>query len=345
MLKISSLSLVRNPKSDLSAPSIDTLRERVQEAVSSALTLVEAQASTGELSYRDAERELRAAVFAIGRALIVLLFGLREQQVMDAHRSVHVGRWEWLERTYRAAPPIARNFTTMFGVVRYFRTYMREVAEKDRHGFHPLDASLGLTRDRLSWNVLVVAARLATKMSFADAATTLGTFMPNAPSTEVIEQTVLGLGEHVADFIEQAPAPEGDGEVLVVQFDGTGAPTATARELARRRRKRKKGVAPTSRRHRGRDKRRRYPRRPRRKNGDKTKNAKSATVVVMYTLKRVGTRRLEGPINVRFYASFANKRHAFTVARRMPDKRGFATGSGKLVQVLTREAHRCHQVH
>jgi hypothetical protein len=55
----------------------------------------------------------------------------------------------------------------------------------------------------------------------------------------------------------------------------------------------------------------------------------------MYTLKRVGTRRLEGPLNVRFYASFANKRHAFAVARRMADKRGFAADSGKLVQVLT----------
>lgn len=334
MRKISSLSLVRNPKTDVSPPNIDVLRQRAQEAMSSALALVEQQGST-DVSYRGAERELRDAVFSIGRALVVLLFGLRERRVMDAHRSVHVGRWEWLGRTYRAAPAIPRNFTTMFGVVRYFRTYMREVAEEDRHGFHPLDASLGLTRDRLSWNVLMVAARLATKMSFADAGTTLGTFMPNAPSTEVIEQTVLGLNEHVADFIEQAPAPEGDGEVLVMQFDGKGAPTATARELARRRRKRKKGARPTSQRHRGRDKRTRYPRRPRRKKGDKTKNAKSATTVVMYTLKRVGTRRLEGPLNVRFYASFANKRHAFTVARRMADKRGFAAGSGNLIHVLT----------
>ena len=146
---------------------------------------------------------------------------------------------------------------------------------------------------------------------------------------------MLGLSEHVADFMAQAPAPEGDGEVLVIQFDGKGVPTATARELARRRRKRKKGAPPISRRHRGREKRGRYPRRPRRKKGDKTKNAKSATMVVMYTLRRVGTRRLEGPLNVRFYASFANKRHAFTVARRMADKRGFTAASGKLIHVLT----------
>ena len=335
MPKISPLSLVRNQENEGSAPSIATLRARLDSAVSSAITLVEIQGSTGELSYREAERALRDAVFAIGRALVVLLFGLREQHVMSAHRSEHAGRWEWLGRTYRAAPPIARNFTTMFGVIRYFRTYMREVADKDRHGFHPLDASLGLIKDRLSWNVLMAAARLATKMAFAEAKATLDMFMPNAPSTEVIEKTVLGLGEHVAAFIEHAPAPEGDGEVLVIQFDGKGAPTATARELARRRRKRKKGPRPTSKRHRGRNKRGLYPRRPRRKKGDKAKNARVATAVVMYTLKRVGTRRLEGPLNVRFYASFANKRHAFSIARQMADKRGFAVGSGKLVQVLT----------
>ena len=335
MPKISPLSLVRNQENEASAPSIETLRARVQTVVSNAITMVEVQSTTGELSYREAERALRDAVFAIGRALVMLLFGLRERQVMEAHRSEHPHRWQWLGRTYRAAPPIARNFTTMFGVIRYFRTYMREVAEKDRHGFHPLDASLGLIKDRLSWNVLMAAARLATKMAFAEAKATLDMFMPNAPSTEVIEKTVLGLGEHVAAFIEQAPAPEGDGEVLVIQFDGKGAPTATARELARRRRKRKKGARPTSKRHRGRTKRGRYPRRPRRKKGDKAKNARVATAVVMYTLKRVGTRRLEGPVNVRFYASFANKRHAFTVARQMADKRGFAVGSGKLVQVLT----------
>ena len=43
--------------------------------------------------------------------------------------------------------------------------------------------------------------------------------------TEVIENTVLGLGRHTAAWFEHAPAPEGDGEVLVIMFDGKGAPT------------------------------------------------------------------------------------------------------------------------
>jgi hypothetical protein len=77
----------------------------------------------------------------------------------------------------------------MFGVIRYFRTYMREVAATDRRGFHPLDASLGLIKDRLSWNVLMSAARRATKMAFAEAKATLDMSMPNAPSRRSLHRT------------------------------------------------------------------------------------------------------------------------------------------------------------
>ena len=335
MSMTSILSLVRNPEVERSAPSVETLRARVHDAVDAALNTAQSLSSTSSVSFRVAEHELRDAVFAIGRALIVLFLGLHEEHVMAAHRAAHGTRYQGLFRILRQAPPIARNLTTMFGVVRYYRSYLREVAKSDRHGCHPLDVSLGLSRDRISWNVLMLAARLATKMAFAEARSTLGAFMPNAPSTEVIEKTVLGLHRHAAAFVEQAPAPEGDGEVLVIQFDGKGAPTATDRELVRRRKKRGRRKPCTSARHRGRERRGRHPRQPRRAKGDKAKNAKMATMVVMYTLRRVGTRRLEGPINVRHYASFAPKRHAFVLARRWADKRGFADTSGKLVQVLT----------
>jgi hypothetical protein len=57
----------------------------------------------------------------------------------------------------------------------------------------------------------------------------------------------------------------------------------------------------------------------------------------MYTLRRSndGTGRLYGPMNRRVYASFAPKRHAFAIARREADKRGFTTDSGKVVQIVT----------
>ena len=59
------------------------------------------------------------------------------------------------------------------------------------------------------------------------------------------------------------------------------------------------------------------------------------TMVVIYTLRRRGTRRLEGPVNRRHYASFGTKRHAFAIARREATKRGFGPDSGRLVQLVT----------
>ncbi|MCB9655997.1 MAG: transposase [Deltaproteobacteria bacterium] len=272
----------------------------------------------------------------MARALIVLFLARREQQVLS--NDLFAGRCEsWLGRQFRRAPAIARNLTTLFGVVRYWRTYMREVADADRHGFHPLDVTLGLTAERFSWNVLARAARLATQLSFADARSVMSDFVPNTPSTEVIERTVLGLGAHTETWFEQQPAPEDDGEVLEIEIDGKGVPTATERELKRRRRKRRAKAegCSTSPRHRGRAKRSRHGKQPRRRKGDKRKNAKVATMLVMYTLRRKGTRRLEGPVNRRHYASFGSKRHAFAIARREAEKRGFGADSGKLVQVVT----------
>src|SRR5438105_675750 len=82
-----------------------------------------------------------------------------------------------------------------------------------------------------------------------------------------------GLGHQVKQWFNQAPVPKGDGEVLITLVDGKGAPTATHSELLRRRGKRKQRSKAPSPRHRGRDKRQRWPSRPRRKKGDKSKNA------------------------------------------------------------------------
>ncbi len=59
-----------------------------------------------------------------------------------------------------------------------------------------------------------------------------------------------------------------------------------------------------------------------------------ATIVVMYTLRRAADETLEGPINKKVYASYAPKRHAFAIARREADKRGFTNDSNKLVQII-----------
>jgi hypothetical protein len=331
MSKITNFALGRNTESSQNAPTLDELRQQVSSQATALIGLAEDWGSRDEpVTFKEFEMALRTALFALGRALVMLFLVRREKRVMREHpASVQRGR-----RRFRRAPAQGRNLSTLFGVVRYFRTYFREVAKKKRRGFYPLDLALGLTADRFSWNVLSEAARLACKMSFAEARAVLASFVLQAPSTEVIEKTVLGLGHHTAAWYASSPVPEDDGDVLVIQIDSKGAPTATDSELSRRRGKRRKQRRPRSARHRGRHRRRRCPSKPRRKKGDKSKNAKMATLVVMYTLKRQG-KYLLGPRNRWHYASFAPKRHAFEIARREADRRSFFQGSHKVIQIVT----------
>lgn len=322
------MSLVRNDETSGVQPSVAELAQSLADVAKR----VESFARLYELDFKRFELELRTLVWEFARLAVALFLAAREERDVTPRRLERGGR------VFRAVPPQARNLNTFFGVVRYWRTYLREVvSDGERHGFYPLDIALGLCSDRISFNLLVVAARLALKLSFAEARETLGLFVPTPPSIEVVEKTVLGLGRHTAAWFEAAPAPEGDGEVLVIQADSKGAPTATESELSRRRGKRKKRGhrCRGCRRHRGRDRRRRYPKKPRRKKGDKSKNAKMATMVVMYTLRRGKDGKLHGPINVWRYASFAPKRHAFAIARREAEKRGFGPESKKQVQLVT----------
>lgn len=323
--KITVLSLVRNDETSDVRATVAELREQLASAGKE----IEAFASASGDDFKSFERKLMELVWKLGRIAVVLFLAHRHERREEPARLSRAGR------VFRPAPAQPRNLNTLFGVVRYWRTYMREVTSgSERHGFYPLDEELGLTSDRMSFALMVVAARLALKLSFAEARSTLALFVPYAPSTEVIEQTVLGLGRHTAAWFESAPAPEGDGEVLVTQIDSKGAPTATDSELERRRGKRRKGPR-CCRRHRGRDRRCRHGKKPRRKKGDKSKNAKMATMVVMYTLRRGKDGKLHGPINMWRYASFAPKRHTFAVARREAIKRGFGPESGKRVQLVT----------
>ena len=327
MSPIPALSLVRNGEVDKSPPTIALLETRLRERADAVAIAAVTAARSEDISFRAFENSLRLEVLAFARAAVVLFLALCEQRTTTS-RQEHGGR------AFRQAPAQARNLTTIFGVVRYWRTYMREIADEGCRGFHPLDLRLGLTADRISISVLALAARLATKLSFAEARSTLSLFLPSAPSTEVIEHAVLGLGRRTQQwFIDRVP-PAGDGDVLIILIDSKGAPTATAEELRRRRGKRRPRPEGGSPRHRGRSRRKRHPKKARPKKGDKSKNAKMATMVVMYTLRRDGTKLL-GPINRFIYASFAPKEHAFVVARREATKRGFGPGSNKKIQLLT----------
>ena len=187
--------------------------------------------------------------------------------------------------------------------------------------------------------MLDLAGRLATLVSFDQVTALQLLFLGWSPSKTSVEKMVLGLGKHTGEWFREAPPPADDGEVLVLQVDSKATPTATEGELQKRRGRRRPNPFPHSPRHRGREARRRRGPKLRRKKGDKSKNGKAAHLVVMYTLKRgkdpAGKPALLGPRNRKVYASYTSKRHAFEIARREADKRGFPRGSGKLVQLVT----------
>ena len=331
MPRISGPSLVRNgvdgPQNIRAAQAQVLVRARALIA----LALEDGAKPTRYVAF---EKQLTADVFALGCA-VVLLFLLASEARVRATLTERVVRDD---RIFRVSPAQSRNLLTWFGIVRYSRTYLREVVRGDAkaRGFHPLDADLGLLADRLSPSVLAIAVRMATRVAFAEARDVCGWFLPVVPSTEVVEAAVLGYGRYTQEWFEQAPAPEGDGEVLVVMLDGKGVPTATETELKKRRGKRKRRNKTPSPRHRGRQSRERLTEQPRRKKGDKSKNAKMGTMLVMFTLRKqpYGSLLL-GPINKRYYASFAQKRHAVEVARREATKRGFPPGTKRTIQVVT----------
>jgi hypothetical protein len=310
-----------------SEPSSVLIRERFHAAVQAAMDFVDNQA--GEISFYDFERRLFPFVLTLGRLLVALFLRVRHEALPRRSSEVIGGR------IYERSREEPRLIATFFGKVRYWRTYM---AGKGG-GYHPLDRLLGLPADGFSLHLTGLMTLLATKMSYAQCTVVLRCFLGWSPSTDVIEHSVLGLGRHTQAWFASAPAPEGDGEILVLEVDNKATPTATEAELEKRRGKRKSNPYPDSPRHCGRDRRRARGPKKRRKKGDKSKNGKATTVVTMYTLRKAYDARgrpiLKGPINKKVYASYGGRRHAFAMARLLADKRGFTVESGEQVQIVS----------
>lgn len=276
-------------------------------------------------NFFEFEEALIPKVNDLGQLFILLFLSMREQYWQDTHPKIEAG--------CKRQGPYNRQIGTVFGKVRYWRTYIYQ--GKKKGGYYPLDIELGLPLDGFSMLVRSYAARLSTKMSYAQAVMVLTTFLRWSPCQKTVEEMVLGLGSHTSQWFESAPAPENDGEVLIIQIDSKATPTATESELKKRRGKRTHNPNPGSQRHRGKAARKRRGSKKRKKKGDKSKNGKMATIVVIYTLKRSANGLLEGPVNKKVYASYARKRHAVSIARREADKRGFSKSSGRKVQIVT----------
>ena len=239
----------------------------------------------------------------------------------------------WLENgLYNRGELIGRTIKTRFGKVRYWRTYL---INKKGGGFYPLDSFIGLTSDGFSPLIISLATKLSTRMSFSASVLILKSFLGWSPSSEAIQCLVLGMGKDSTLYMEQTDAPKDDGEVLVIEVDGKATPTARKEELEKRRGKRKsKESSCGCQRHRGKDKRKNRENKKRRKKGDKSKNGRSITLVVMYTLKRGDDGKLHGPINKKIWGSYAPRKVMFDWVRNQATKRGFPPETQKRIHIV-----------
>jgi hypothetical protein len=283
-------------------------------------------------SFLAFEKKLRKHVWVLARLLIGLFLLARHHRIHEKHND-YAG--------YRKRPGLfRRTLRTMYGKVRYKRDYW--VKRQGGGGFHPLDAELGLTRDGFSPWVISLACRLATCLSYARSTLVMDAFWGWSPSTETVEQWVLGLARDGSAYMASSPPfPETDGAVLVIEVDGKAVPTARADELAKRRgpRPHKEEGECDCQRHRGQAERRRSRKlrkssKKRRKKGDKSKNGRSATLVAMYTLRPGKDGKLHGPINKRVWGSFASRKEMLQWARAEATRRGFGPSTNQLVQIV-----------
>jgi hypothetical protein len=316
-----------NPRATACPPSLEALpsliHQRLAEIIAFCLN------DQAPRSFLDFEKDLLGLLRSLG-GLLIQLFLLARHQRLDLS--------SWTKaRGYRVADDDApRMLKTSCGPVTYHRAYLLP-----RHGggpgVHPLDVALGLTRDSYSPLVIGWFCRLATRVSFQVASNLGEMFLGAAPPVSAIEEWVLGLARPAYVYLSAGPLPKDEGEVLVIEVDGKAAPTATEQELARRRGPRsrhKRGCDCGCQRHRGRARRKCRGRKPRRKKGDKSKNGRSATLVVMYTLRRGPDGRLHGPCNKKVYGTFGTRRAALNWAREQATRRGFPLETDKTVQIV-----------
>jgi hypothetical protein len=279
-------------------------------------------------SFLHVETDLLAHLRALGLLLLQLFLLVRH---------LRLDLTPWRERGFRVGDGYAeRQLRTTCGELRYGRAYLIPSPGKEGSGVHPLDAELGLTRDGYSPLLISWFCRLCTRVSFHHAADLGKMFLGWAPSASTIAQWVLGLGRLAHEWLSSGPLPPGDGEVLVIECDGKAIPTATQEERNKRRGPRKakpKGTC-NCKRHRGRACRKAHGHKRKRKRGDKSKNGRSATLVVMYTLKRGEDGQLHGPINKKVFGSFSSRKKALQWAREQATRRGFGPDTDKVVQLV-----------
>jgi len=291
--------------------NLDEARAKVETECAIAVEIAERGGRLGEV-----ECQIWSQLLALGRAVIALYF---------AHSVCrpHAATYEHAGCTYEVCGTATSNVGTRFGKVAFERPVGRPIENHRGSRDFFIDRELAI-HSSFTLPTALTLMRLAAQMAFANAQATFRNIFEWAPCSRTVLRMVDRIGTHAAAFLAQAPAPEGDGEVLVIQPDAKGIPMISTAEV-RRRRERRRAPGHATRRRARRLRRRDIPKKKRRRVGDKSKNAKMAVVGVIYTLRRMPDGTMEGPINKRVIATLSGHNALFALLRKEADKRGYGT--------------------
>jgi hypothetical protein len=166
---------------------------------------------------------------APGRALVVL-FLARPAGSLGGGDDLHE------RRRHRSDRERSTDMSTRFGEAVFRRPTGRLVQGTGAPEL-PVSRALGLGRG-LSLAVVLDAARLCAQMSCAASRERYRHVVEWSPSRRAVTRMVDAVGDEARRVLEQAPAPDDDGEVLVIHVDGRGAPRISEIERERRCRRR-----------------------------------------------------------------------------------------------------------
>lgn len=319
MWELSRYQAQRLQRKRIPVATIDQASREIQECVREALAMVDGARAAPVAPIED---RLWSVMLRFGRGLMTMYFTRQASRVAEAARYDHDGV------VYEVIGSTSDEIGTLFGKVCVACPVGRVADDKRGARDLPLRRELGLPAG-FTPAVIMMVTRLCAQMAFASARDRMRHVFGWTPSPRAVLRMVDGVGDEVRPFLEQVPAPDDDGEVLVMTVDGKGAPAISSREKARRKRPRAK--RPGNGRHGRRQRRRHYPR-VRRGPGKKSKNAKMAAVGVLYTLRRDADGKLEGPINKRTIATFESYRALFEWLAAEARRRGY--GTDKFTKVL-----------
>jgi hypothetical protein len=205
------------------ASSIEGARREVQQAFERALSCADRAAGRSLWAF---EGEAWKLLLALGRALMALFLARQAARLRDTRYAVDGVEYVLGgERTSRIG--------TRFGKVTFVRPVGRRLRARRARADLPVDRELGLCSG-FSLGVVTGITRLCAQMPFAQARQTWREVYGWAPAPLAVLRMVDAVGDEARPFLEQADAPDEDGDILVIEVDCGGAPMIGSAEYVRR---------------------------------------------------------------------------------------------------------------